>query len=69
MHFTLSRDAYNKSTLGDFYLESKFPNATVKIQDGKTELKLSMEKKLKDCVLVLSLDQDRLFSASLVFST
>ena len=69
MYFTLSRDAYNKSTLGEFYLESKFPNATVKIQDGKTELKLSMEKKLKDCVLVLSLDQDRLFSASLVFST
>ena len=67
MHFTLRRDVDRKPTLGDLYVESEFNHAKVKIKDGKTELKLSMERKLKDCTLVLSLDQDRLFCASLVF--
>ncbi|MBO6001352.1 MAG: hypothetical protein J6P81_06155 [Spirochaetales bacterium] len=69
MHFTMTRDMDNKPSLGELFLETKLPNATLKIQDGKTNLKLSMERQLKDCKLVLSLDQDRLFSASLVFTT
>ncbi|MBP5756069.1 MAG: hypothetical protein J6W39_00635, partial [Spirochaetales bacterium] len=69
MHFTMTRDVDNKPSLGELFLETKLPNATLKIQDGKTNLKLSMERQLKDCKLVLSLDQDRLFSASLVFTT
>jgi len=67
MHFTLRRDVDQKPTLGDFFVESELPHAKIKIQDGRTELKLSMQRKMDDCTLILAIDQDRLFSASLVF--
>lgn len=67
MNFTLRRDVDQKPTLGDLFVESELPHAKLKIQDGKTELKLSMERKLDECILILAIDQDRLFSASLVF--
>lgn len=67
MHFTLNRDVEKKPSLVDLFVQSKLPHATLRIQDGRTEMKLSMERKLKNFKLILSMDQDRLFSASLVF--
>jgi hypothetical protein len=67
MHVTLSRNAYQKSVFSNFFLEMEFEHGKAKMKDGKTQMELTLERKLDNCTLKIGFDQDRMVKASLSF--
>ncbi len=67
MHFTLSRHVSQEPEINNFFLEMEFDHGKAKIQDGRTQMELTLERKFDNCTLKIGLDQDRMVKASLSF--
>lgn len=61
---TLLRPSTEKCSITDPSLEITFPRAKLEIKDGKTQMELSLERNLDDMRLKISIDQDRMLTAS-----
>ena len=61
---TLLRPSTESCRITDPSLEITFPSAKLVIRDGKTQMELSLERNLENMRLKISIDQDRMLTAS-----
>ena len=61
---TLLRPSTEKCIITDPSVEITFPSAKLGIKDGKTKMELSLERSFDDMKLKISIDQDRMLTAS-----